>query len=60
MTYKLLINSIIYFESSGRLINIKYKEGNGKFYGKLSNIEKQLKRWENTFFKNSSVIFGKL
>lgn len=51
VTYKLPINSIIYFESSGRLINIKYKEGNGKFYGKLSNIEKQLKDGKIPFLR---------
>ena len=49
--YKLPINSIIYFESSGRLINIKHKEGNGKFYGKLSNIEKQLKDGKIPFLR---------
>ena len=36
------INNISYFESSGRLINIIHKDGAGKFYGKLNNIEKQL------------------
>lgn len=39
---KLPIKNIIYFESSGRLINIKHKDGDGKFYGKLNIIEKQL------------------
>lgn len=29
-------------ELSGRLINIKHKDGDGKFYGKLNIIEKQL------------------
>lgn len=40
--YKIPINNISYFESSGRLINIIHKDGAGKFYGKLNNIEKQL------------------
>ena len=40
--YKIQINNISYFESAGRLINIIHKDGAGKFYGKLNNIEKQL------------------
>ena len=38
--YKIPINNISYFESAGRLINIIHKDGAGKFYGKLNNIEK--------------------
>lgn len=40
--YKLLTRDIIYFESNGRVINIKHKDGSGKFYGKLNAIENKL------------------
>ena len=40
--YKIPINNISYFESSGRLINIIHMDGKDKFYGKLNYVEKQL------------------
>lgn len=41
--YKVLCDSILYFESNGRKINIHMKNGEDVFYnGKLSDVEKQL------------------
>lgn len=51
VSYKILTKNIIYFESSGRLINVKYKDGEGKFYGKLSTIEKQLQNGKIPFLR---------
>lgn len=49
--HKILTKNIIYFESSGRLINIKYKDGNGKFYGRLNMVEKQLHNGKIPFLR---------
>lgn len=49
--YKLLTKNIIYFESSGRLININHKDGSGKFYGKLNVVEKQLQDGKIPFLR---------
>lgn len=41
--YKVLVNDIMYFESKKRLIQINFRDGReGKFYGKLSEVEEQI------------------
>ncbi len=49
--HKILTKDIIYFESSGRLIKVWEKGGEGKFYGKLSIIEKQLQPGKISFLR---------
>lgn len=49
--YKVLTKDIMYFESSGRLINVVDKIGMGKFYGKLNQVEKELKSGQTPFLR---------
>lgn len=49
--YKMLAKDIIYFESSGRFIYVKYTGGIGKFYGKLNMLEKQLENGKIPFLR---------
>ena len=49
--YKVLTKDIMYFESSGRLINVVDKIGKGKFYGKLNQVEKELKSSKTPFLR---------
>lgn len=51
ITYKIPIKDILYFESSGRVITIYYRNGNGKFYGKMNQIEKQLQNCKIKFLR---------
>ena len=49
--YKILTKNIIYFESYGRIIKVKYVNGEGKFYGKLSFVENQLQLGKIPFLR---------
>lgn len=49
--HKVLLKNIIYFESSGRTINIYCKDGDGKFYGKLNAIENELSNGKVPFLR---------
>ncbi|MFQ9516224.1 MAG: LytR/AlgR family response regulator transcription factor [Eubacterium sp.] len=49
--HKVLTKEIMYFESSGRLINVVDKIGTGKFYGKLNQVEKELKSGKTPFLR---------
>lgn len=49
--HKLMTKDIIYFESTGRLIIIRHKIGNEKFYGKLNVVEKQLQNGKIPFLR---------
>lgn len=39
---KVLIRKIIYFESSGRIINVHTEDGDYRYYGKLDEVEQRL------------------
>lgn len=41
--YRIKVQDILYFESSARVIKIICKDGQYEFYGKLKNIEKEIK-----------------
>lgn len=45
------ISSIIYFESVGRTILIHSTDADGKFYGRLSDLEEQMKNYEIPFLR---------
>lgn len=49
--YKIMLKDVLYFESSGRLIKIKGKDENGKFYGKLNMLEKKLENGKISFLR---------
>lgn len=49
--HKILIKDIMYFESSGRLINIVTKIDIRRFYGKLNQIEKELEKGKYPFLR---------
>lgn len=49
--HKILMKDIIYFESSGRLIKVLNKNGEGKFYGKLNILERQLQSGKISFLR---------
>lgn len=50
--YKVLCNSILYFESNGRKIIVHMKNGEDVFYnGKLSDVEKQLSSGKIPFLR---------
>lgn len=45
------ISSITYFESVGRIVLIHSTDVDGKFYGKLSDLEEQMAEWEIPFLR---------
>lgn len=50
--YKILVSDILYFESEKRIIWIHLKNGTTrKFYDKLNNIEKQMKKEKVDFYR---------
>lgn len=50
--YKVLVSDILYFESEKRIIWIHLKDGTTrKFYDKLNNIEKQMKKEKVDFYR---------
>lgn len=50
--YKVLVSDILYFESEKRIIWIHLKDGSiRKFYDKLNNIEKQMKKEKVDFYR---------
>lgn len=50
--YKVLVRDILYFESEKRVIWIRLKDGSSrKFYNKLNNIEKQMKKEKVDFYR---------
>lgn len=49
--HKIMLKNVLYFESSGRLIEIKGKDENGKFYGKLNMVEKKLESGKIPFLR---------
>ncbi|MDE6209782.1 MAG: LytTR family DNA-binding domain-containing protein [Lachnospiraceae bacterium] len=49
--HKILTKDIIYFESSGRLIKVLDTNGEGKFYGKLNILERQLQSGKISFLR---------
>lgn len=49
--HKVPINNIMYFESAGRVITVITKDNTGKFYGKLSLLEKQLEKSQFSFLR---------
>lgn len=51
ITHKVCVKDIMYFESVGRTIVVKHKDGIGKFYGKLNQIEKEMMQNETAFLR---------
>lgn len=49
--HKIMLKNVLYFESSWRLIEIKGKDENGKFYGKLNMVEKKLESGKIPFLR---------
>lgn len=51
ITYKVLTRNIMFFESTGRIINVHNKDFTGKFYGKLNTIERKLEDGKVPFLR---------
>ena len=51
VAYKVLTRNIMFFESTGRIINVHNKDFTGKFYGKLNTIERKLKDGKVPFLR---------
>lgn len=51
VAYKVLTRNIMFFESTGRIINIHNQDSTGKFYGKLNSIERKLEDGKVPFLR---------
>lgn len=54
--YKVLLNKIIYFESDGKKIKMTTIDGDKEFYGKLMDVEIQLKRKIFLYIHKSYIV----
>ena len=56
VNFNVLLNDILYFESSGRKVKIILKDDVNEYYGKLSEVEEKLKNSDFFFIHKSYLI----